>query len=55
MVGDYDAAKAAVEAARVRGDFVDLPGFRGQLGHDLIRWNYLTDPTLVGLTNNPTN
>lgn len=55
MVGDYAAARAVLDASQARNDFAELPGFRGQLGHDLIRWNYLTDPTLVGLTNNPIN
>lgn len=53
LVGDYAGATAVLAESRLRGDFTEMPGFEGQLGHDLVRWNYLPDPALIGLTNDP--
>ena len=54
VLGAFEEAKAVVTAARNRGDFSDLPSFTGTLGHDLVEFGYLADPTLVGLTDGPT-
>jgi len=53
LLGDEDAAKAVYAAAEKRGDFGNFAGFGGQLGHDLKAWGYLTDPSVIGLTDAP--
>ncbi len=52
LLGEYDAAKAVFAAAQARGDFT-VPNFGGQLGHDLRRFGYVSDPALIGLTDAP--
>ncbi|MBO9531849.1 MAG: hypothetical protein J7513_02625 [Solirubrobacteraceae bacterium] len=53
LLKDYDAAKAVYAAAQTRGDFAEVNGFGGQLGHDLKAWGYVSDPALVGLSDAP--
>jgi hypothetical protein len=54
LLGRTDDAKALVAQASARGDFADSQTFTGNLGHDLKTWGYVTDPTLIGLTDSPT-
>lgn len=53
LLQDYDGAKAVYAAAQSRGDFTLYTGFGGQFGHDLKAWGYLSDPSLIGLTDTP--